>query len=687
MPNRLADEQSPYLLQHSNNPVDWYPWSAAPFSAAIDRDIPIFLSIGYAACHWCHVMERESFENEEIADYLNEHFVSIKVDREERPDLDQIYMMAVQMMTGRGGWPMSVFLTHDKKPFYGGTYWPPTRKLGMPSFLQVLQAVNEAWIERRVQAHEQADELTARLVTLGQSAESAPDDDNEPLRDLPLHYAIHQLNSTFDRVHGGFGSAPKFPHAMELLFLLRQNDRAPQATSLVTHTLDKMAAGGLYDQLGGGFARYSVDAQWLVPHFEKMLYDNAQLAHVYLEASQRLQRPEYAAIACETIDYVIRDLGDAEGGFHSTEDADSEGEEGKFYVWSREEILKHLGEHGEAFCEIYGVTFGGNFEGQNILHLARPIADWAQRWNCDESTLRHELTDAKHTLFQLRADRVRPFKDDKIVTSWNGLMLDTLSRAAAAWGRDDYRQRACQAGEFLRGAMRRADGHLWHTWRHGKPQVAGFLDDYASVANAFVSLYESTFDETWIESAVELAEIALRDFADPDGGGYFYTPCDHEGLIARTKEFHDSSVPSSNGMLAMVLLRLGALTAESRYELLAEQIVRAAREAMRQAPTATGQLLVTLDWYLAPRGEWLLVTDSNDQATEDLKSHLQRSLLPYSVRATRDVRAINRSGALATPFAGKESTDLPALFHCRAHQCQAPLTGADAIRKELTHNP
>ncbi len=481
MPNRLADESSPYLLQHKDNPVEWYPWGAEALDRAKAEQKPIFLSIGYSACHWCHVMEHESFENPEIARELNEQFVSIKVDREERPDLDQIYMTAVQILTGRGGWPMSVFLTPGLEPFYGGTYWPPTARMGMPGFDQVLRAVAQAWTDRREQVTTQAGELA------GQLGEGRLAGGEGQLSDALLRSAATALERNFDPQHGGFGGAPKFPHPLDLRLLLRCWRRwgRPATLEITTKTLDKMAAGGIYDHLGGGFHRYAVDERWLVPHFEKMLYDNALLASCYVEAFLATGKADYAQVAQETLDYVLRDMTDAAGGFYSSEDADSEGEEGKFYTWSTEEVAAVLGPDAAAIFEaVYDVSAEGNFEGRNILNLPKTIEQYAALRHLDAAQLREHLAGWRRKLLEMRNRRVRPARDDKVLLSWNSLLIEALALAAGALDEPRYLAAAIKAAGFILTDMRREDGRLWHTWRAGHAKVEAFLDDYTGFIGA-----------------------------------------------------------------------------------------------------------------------------------------------------------------------------------------------------------
>jgi len=680
MSNRLADESSPYLLQHRNNPVDWYPWGEEALHRSREEDRPIFLSIGYSACHWCHVMEHESFENDVIAAALNERFVCIKVDREERPDLDQIYMNAVQAMTGRGGWPMSVFLTPDLKPFFGGTYWPPTASRGMPGFDQVIAGVSDAWNNRREQALQQADELTGHLQQLAQL--SAP---GAVLADDVLHHAAAQLERVFDFSQGGFGGAPKFPHPMDLKVLLRfwRRDARDGVMQMVRLSLDKMACGGIYDHLGGGFARYSVDAQWLVPHFEKMLYDNALLADAYLEGFLATGDENYARVVRETLDYVLRDMTDTAGGFYSTEDADSEGVEGKFYVWTPSEIAVVLREQAaETFCYVYDVSESGNFEGKNILNLPKTIEQCAQIRGVDVRLLANELTEGREKLFAERKKRIHPGLDDKVLTSWNGLMIHALSRAGAALDEPRYIEAATQGADFVLAQLRRDDGRLLHTWRHGIAKLDAYLDDYAAMINALVSVYEATFDERWIDEAVGLADVTLTHFADPDGDGFFYTADDHEQLIARVKDVQDSSVPSGNGMVATALARLGVLTGRNDYVVAAESAVRACAAMLKEHPTAAGQALVAHDFLSGPVDQVVILADMNSPDAAAALNSLRGKFLPNMIVACRD--ASGGEGALGELFAGKPPVAGGlTVYVCRDFVCEAPVSGREGVVEAL----
>lgn len=720
MPNRLANESSPYLLQHQNNPVDWYPWGEEALQKAKEQEKPIFLSVGYSACHWCHVMEHESFEDARIAQLLNDNFVSIKVDREERPDLDQIYMNAVTMITGRGGWPMSVFLTPEGEPFYGGTYFPPQAKMGMPGFDDVLTEVTNVWRNKRKTLLQQAATITERL-----QSNDFPDDGAQ-LDDKLLRFAEVKLERSFDFTHGGFGSAPKFPHSMDVQVLLRiwkRNGNRPPL-EMVQLNLDKMAAGGIYDHLAGGFARYSTDARWLVPHFEKMLYDNALLTTAYLEGYLATGNEDYARVAGETLDYILAYMTDEAGGFHSTEDADSEGEEGKFYVWTVEEVEEILGQAAaQRFCYVYDVSPEGNWEGKCILNLPKSIGQCAKikGWNVDEIT--DELAESRRKLLEVRDRRVRPGKDDKILVSWNGLMIDAMARAAGILQvpvaecdqpesgqlRHDeptYLAAARRAADFILEKMTREDGRLLHSYRQGTAKLDAYLDDYACFANALVTLYEETFEERWIDEAARLADVMLARFRDHEGEGFFYTADDHERLVARQKDIQDGSVPSGNAMAATCLLRLGKLTGRSDYLEAAESALRLGAGLMQNYPTAAGQLLIALDFYLGPTHEIVMLGDDGE-ATQAALAELRGKFIPNRVLAARstskgsggffaakDSDATTPSEAKKSPqtlsphleplFAGKQpGEESPTVFICQDFTCQAPVSGLEQARDRL----
>ncbi len=677
MPNRLAGESSPYLLQHQNNPVDWRPWGPEALETAKREDRPIFLSIGYSACHWCHVMEHESFENEQIAQALNETFVCIKVDREERPDLDQIYMNAVQMMTGRGGWPMSVFLTPDLKPFYGGTYWPPRGGRGMPGFDEIIRAVGEAWKHRRDQAETGANQLAEQIVRVGRlsvQGELSPE---------LLHRAESMLERDFDHEHGGLGHAPKFPRPMDISLLLRiwRRNRREEVLRMIRLTLDKMAAGGIYDHLGGGFARYSVDQRWLVPHFEKMLYDNALLAGVYIEAFQATGQEDYARVARETIEYVLRDMSDPAGGFYSTEDADSEGEEGKFYTWTRGEMNDVLGaDEAELFARVYDVSEEGNFEGKNILNLPKTIEQCAKITGHDVDDLRRSLAASRERLLAVRNRRVRPARDDKVLVSWNGLFIDALARAAGALAEPRYLAAATRAADFILERMHRDDGRLLHTWRSGVARLDAYLDDYACLIQGLVSIYEAGYTSRYLQEAARLADLVLAHFGDAENRGFFFTPDDHEPLIARPKDYTDSSTPGGAAMAATALLRLGKLTGRRTYLDAAEQTLQDAAGVMARAPTATGQMLIAADMYLGPTYEIVWAGSAGDAALEKTLAKFRKVYLPncVSTRLTNQADPA-RDELLGELLAGKTASREPTLYICQEFACQAPAQGQAAI--------
>jgi uncharacterized protein YyaL (SSP411 family) len=684
MSNRLASAISPYLLQHADNPVDWYPWSAEALDRAREEDKPIFLSIGYSACHWCHVMAHESFQSGPIARLLNEHFIPIKVDREERPELDQLYMEAVQMMTGSGGWPLSVFLTPSLQPFFGGTYWPPQSRGRVPGFDQVLRAVADAWKNRREEALEQAEKLTQMLRDVRLSGDS-PAPAAEPGPEL-LHNAEMVLARSFDSHFGGFGSAPKFPHPLDLRLLLRNWRRTGQGPllAMVTSTLEQMAAGGIYDHLGGGFHRYSTDARWLVPHFEKMLYDNALLAVAYLEAWQATHNDQHARVVRQTLDYVLREMTAPEGGFYSTEDADSEGEEGKFYLWAPAEVAAVLGpEAAHTFLYVYDVSEPGNFEGRNILNRSKTRGQAAIILGRPVEELEAELTESRRKLLAVRSARVRPGLDDKVLVSWNGLAIDALARAGAALDEPRYVDAAASAARFLLSNLRSPEGRLLHVWRNGEARLDALLDDYASLANALVSLYEARFEEHWIDEALALTDEILHRFHDPAEGGFFYTAAEQESLIARKKDMLDSSVPSGGGLATLALLRLGKLCGRDDYLEAARQSLRACATLMERAPMGSGTLLLALDFDLGPTPEIVLLGGEDHQATADALAFLRREFLPNKVVAFRDPSAPSATPrpALSAIFAGKQPmAPGPTLFVCENFSCQSPVSGEEAVR-------
>jgi len=645
--NRLAGESSPYLRQHRDNPVDWYPWGDEAFAAARARDVPILLSIGYSACHWCHVMAHESFEDPATAAVMNELFVNVKIDREERPDVDAVYMEAVQALTGSGGWPMTVFVDHDARPFYGGTYFPPAGRQGMPGFVDLLRAVDDAWRTKRDELGEQAAKLTEAIQRSARVGGGGP----IPGREV-LDEAVEGLLRTFDGQFGGFGRAPKFPQTMSLDLLLRRGIVDPVVVSL-----DAMASGGVYDHLGGGFARYSVDHRWLVPHFEKMLYDQALLARVYLHAWQVTGFERYRQVVEETVGYVLRDLAAPGGGWCSAEDADSEGEEGKFYVWSLAE-LQEVG--GPAAAEWYGATSTGNFEGQNILFrrvrgdLVRPP----------------EIEAARAALFDRRAERIRPGLDDKVLTEWNALLLATLAEATAATGRADWRDAAVANGEFLLRELRRPDGRWLRSWQAsaGGRHLA-YAADHAALVDAFTRLGEATGEARWIAAAVETAHAMLDLFWDDEGGGLFTTGRDAEILVARQKDLLDNATPGANSMAALGLLRLAGLTGDERLAAAAEAILGLLGPIAGGHPMAFAHLLAALDLRLTGTTEIAVVGDR-----PELVRTVQRAWRPNAVLAWGE--------PYDSPLWHDRSPGLA--YVCRNFTCQSPVDTVDALDAALS---
>jgi len=665
MANRLAQETSPYLLQHKDNPVDWYPWGPEALARAREQNRPVLLSVGYSACHWCHVMERESFEDAETASYMNEHFVNVKVDREERPDVDAIYMEAVQAISGHGGWPMTVFLDPDGVPFYGGTYFPPDTSRGMPSFRMVMEAVVHAFENQREEIRERAPGVRARLGAIGEV---------EPRPDLPgaaeLAEAVERLLGAADRRNGGFGGAPKFPPASSLELLLARGE-----SEHVALTLDKMLAGGIYDQIGGGFARYAVDAIWLVPHFEKMLYDNALLARVYLHAWQELGHERYRRVCEETLDWMLREMRGPEGGFYSALDADSEGVEGKFYVWTPQQIEEVLAadpncinfstQQIEKLMQFWGVSEEGNFEGANILHLTGGA----------DAPEPEGLAEARRALFEARSRRVWPGLDDKRLTSWNALAIAALADAGAALGREDYLDAARACATFLLEQLRDESDNLLRTYKDGRAHLNAYLEDHAFLLEALLALYEASFEERWFSEARDLAETTIERFGDPERGGFYSTSSDHEELIARRKEVGDHPIPSGNSSAAMGLLRLAALTGERRYEEAGAGVFALFGKPAVEHPDAFAHMLRALDFHLSPTREVALVGDD----LSDLASVVREKSRPHVVIAG------GPEGSEQPPLlTGRTAVDgRSAAYVCENFACQLPVTDASELKRQL----
>jgi hypothetical protein len=666
MPNRLAGESSPYLLQHANNPVDWYPWGEEALRRAREEDRPVFLSIGYAACHWCHVMERESFEDPALAAIMNEHFVNVKVDREERPDLDQIYMNAVVAMTGHGGWPMSVFLTPQGVPFYGGTYFPPVSRHGLPGFGDLLRALADAWRQRRAEIEQSGAGLLAHIRNDGgRPVELA-------LNPGTLEGAYRTLERGYDPANGGWGGAPKFPQPMTIEFLLRTHLRTGEtaALTMATATLTKMAHGGIYDHLGGGFHRYSTDAVWLVPHFEKMLYDNAQLARVYTHAWQATHTPLFRRVAEETLDYLAREMTDPAGGFYGSQDADSEGVEGKFFVWTLDEIRDVLGDQTDVFTEAYGVTPKGNFEHMTILHTARDPAMVAAERGISADEVERRLAGSRRALHARRMQRVRPGLDDKVLAAWNGLALAAFADAARIFGRADYRRVAVANAGFVLREMQTGDGRLLRAWRAGRAKLNAYLEDYANLADGLLALYEATFETHWFVEARRLVETMITRYRDP-AGGFFDTSDDHETLVVRPKDLQDNATPSGGGTAATALLRLAALTGEGRYRNLAEEALRRVQPMAGAYPTAFAQWLSALDFAMGRPKEIAIIGDPGAADTQALLDVVESVYRPNKVIAVGP-------GGDRSPIpllAGRESlAGRATAYVCESFACRLPAT-------------
>ena len=660
MANRLAAETSPYLLQHKDNPVDWYAWGEEALARARAEDKPILVSIGYSACHWCHVMEHESFEDSETAAYMNEHFVSVKVDREERPDVDAIYMQAVQAMTGHGGWPLNVFVDPEGVPFFGGTYFPPDSRHGMPSFRQVLEGVAEAWATKREEIRVAAPQTVGRLASISRVRPS----DVELSPDL-LEEAERTLTSQFDAVHGGFGSAPKFPPASALEFLMMRG--TPTAVQIVTTTLERMAEGGIYDQVGGGFARYSVDAEWLVPHFEKMLYDNALLARAYLHAWQLTGNEVFRRVCEETLDWALREMRGPEGGFYSALDADSEGEEGKFYVWTEDELRDLLGAEADVLIGYWGVDHGPNFEGRSILHVAGRDVDPAL------------LARAREKLYAARAQRVWPGLDDKRITSWNALMIAALADAGAVLERADYVEAARACADFIDRDMRDQDGRLLRTYKDGRASLNAYLEDHAFLMEALLVLYEATFETKRFTRARELGDAIIDRYRDDEGGGFFATSRDHEALVVRPKDFEDHPIPSGNSAAAYGLLRLNAFTAERDYEERALEVFRLLGEAAGRHAQAFGHLLQAMHFHFSPTREVALVGEDLDALAQVVRRRLHPTIVLAGMRP-EDSEAETAIPLLRgrTPEDGK-----PTAYVCENFTCNLPVTEPVALERQL----
>ena len=667
--NRLIDETSPYLLQHAHNPVDWYPWGDEAFAKAKAEEKPVLVSIGYSACHWCHVMEHESFEDETTAKVMNEHFVNIKVDMEERPDVDQIYMTFVQLTTGRGGWPMNVFLTPDKRPFFGGTYFPPAPRYGMPSWQQILMSIAEAWRDRREELMHSANDILGELRRVGMSGPPQGSVSTEM-----LDAAFQSFDRSFDRTNGGFGGAPKFPPSMSLEFLLRYWHRTAdeKALEMVKFTARKMAEGGIYDQLGGGFHRYAVDAVWLVPHFEKMLYDNAQLVRIYLHLYQisrgRSEHDDaefFKRIAIETLEYVRREMLDHAGGFYSSQDADSEGEEGKFFVWTADEVTELLGtENAQIFNFFFDVSVEGNFEGKNILHVSYGVDEAARALEIEPAKLEETIARGKATLFSEREKRVKPFRDEKVLTAWNGLMLAAFAEAAAVLGSADYLAIARKNADFLLSELS-SEGRLLRTWKDGRAKLNAYIEDYANLADGLIELYRASGESSYLSEAKRLADLMITEFWDDEDGGFFFTSSDHEELIVRSKDLYDNATPSGNSTAADVLLKLTKYFGDDRYERFAATVLRLVAPQLVRHAQGFGRAISALEFHMSSGKEIVVVGERGNELEREVLSRY----LPVDVVAIGDGRDDELPLLKDRPMVDGRS----AVYVCENFVCQRPV--------------
>jgi uncharacterized protein len=699
--NRLAGETSTYLLQHAHNPVDWYPWGEAALARAKAEDKPILLSIGYAACHWCHVMEHESFEDPDTAKMMNENFICIKVDREERPDLDEIYMRAVQLMTGHGGWPMTVFLTPNLEPFFGGTYYPPEDRHGMPSFKHVMTALTEAWRHKRQEIEDSARDISQTLKSMDKLPVKQPlkIEAKEEFDRSAISAAGEKVLSVFDHSWGGFGSSPKFPHTFSISLGMRCASHPYEGkaslresfSEMVSVTLDKMAYGGINDQIGGGFARYSVDRKWLIPHFEKMLYDNALLCQNYVDGYFLTDRKYWKAVAEQILNFVLRELRTADGAFYSSLDADSEGEEGKFYVFTAAEVGQVLGADADWFSKVYGVTKVGNFEhGTNVLHLTAPPEELAHQFQMSEEAFWAKLKPLAHKLFEYRAKRVRPGRDEKVLTSWNSLMISAFVDGYKLSGQEQFLEAASQAAEFIRARLLIDHNRLLRTWGKGKAKLNAYLDDYAFYVQALLDLASVHDHPGWVDLALRLTESMLARFSDEEKIGFYFTSDDHESLLARPRSHFDGSLPSGTSVVVFNLLRLSKLTDNQEYRKRAEKILHHYQPAFASMPDQFAHLIEAMDFACAKPIEIVLVQSGESERARELLLEIHRHYLPNKVVIVKDT-ALKLEGKTA----GTESSEIallkqrdlvkgsPAVYVCENFACDEPITTVAALNQKM----
>ena len=678
--NHLVNEKSPYLLQHVKNPVDWYPWGEAAFQKAKKENKPVFLSIGYATCHWCHVMAHESFEDKEVADLLNKDYVAVKVDREERPDVDKIYMSVCQSMTGRGGWPLTILMTPDGKPFFAGTYFPKSSRMGMPGLMDILKQIADMWENNRQKILSAGDEITNTIQPRQELNVPVNTVNTETLRK-----GYGQFKKSFDAKWGGFGAAPKFPTPHHLTFLLRWGKRSaePFALKMVKKTLTAMRRGGIFDQIGFGFHRYSVDAKWLVPHFEKMLYDQALLAIAYIEAYQATKEKKFAVTAQEIFTYVLRDMTDPNGGFYSAEDADSEGREGAFYVWKRKEIMDHLGEkEGDLFCRFYGISDKGNFEeGFSIPCISLSLEDFAKQEGMEPGKLEKDLMNSRRRIFVLRGKRIHPLKDDKILTAWNGLMIAALSKGYQAMGDKKYADAAVAAADFILAKLRGRDGRLFRRFRHGDVACPGYLDDYAFLVWGLIELYEATFEVHYLKEAVTLNKAMIDIFWDKKGGGLYFTGKGNETLITVSKDAYDGALPSGNSVAALNFLRLGRMTGDVDLEQRGEQIIGSFSGYVKGSPMGYTHLLAAVDFIAGPAQEIVIAGNPDHKNTQAMIRAVQEKFLPNKVVLLYSDGPEGKSLEALSPFVQgmRPVNQEPAAYVCKQYTCRFPVTEVDSL--------
>jgi uncharacterized protein YyaL (SSP411 family) len=672
--NKLLQEKSPYLLQHAHNPVDWYPWGGEAFARAVAEDKPIFLSIGYSTCHWCHVMERESFEDEEVARLLNKHFISIKVDREERPDVDHIYMSVCQALTGHGGWPLTIIMAPDRKPFYAGTYFPKTSRGGYPGIIEILEHINHAWRNERTSLLESSEKIMEHM-----EQEFGTDEHGE-VNEEAIEAAFASFSRSFDKTYGGFGTAPKFPTAHNLMYLLRYYKKSSNANALnmAEKTLEAMYRGGMYDHIGFGFSRYSTDRKWLVPHFEKMLYDNALLAYTYIEAYQATGKEQYKRVAEQIFEYVLRDMTSPEGGFYSAEDADSEGVEGKFYVWKPQEVAEILGDKdAKEYCSFYDITDEGNFEGNSIPNIID------NKVSFEEST-QLPLDNMRKKLYDHREKRIHPYKDDKILTAWNGLMIAALAYGARVLGIKSYKEAAEKAIDFIKSKLIRVDGRLLARYREGEAAYLGYLDDYAFLVWGLIELYQASFDTKYLELAVRLNADMIQYFGDADKGGYFIYGNDSEELIARPKEVYDGAMPSGNSVAALNLLRLGRLTGSTELEVEAEGLFGAFADRINSYSMGHTYMLMSVMFARGKGSEIVIVGNNQDAAAQSFIDIINKSYMPNSVVV---VKTANEDWALSKliPYIEGQSmvNNKTTAYVCENFACRVPITDLHEFQQSL----